>query len=28
LSKSGVQRNATDAVVPKSLWNTNRIMLP
>ena len=28
LSKSGVQRNATDAMVPKSLWNTNRIMLP
>jgi hypothetical protein len=28
LSKSGAQRNATDAMVPKSLWNTNRIMLP
>jgi C-terminal processing protease CtpA/Prc len=28
LSKSGAQRNATDVVVPKSLWNTNRIMLP
>jgi C-terminal processing protease CtpA/Prc len=28
LSKSGAQRNATDGIVPKSLWNTNRIMLP
>jgi hypothetical protein len=28
LSKSGAQRNAADGIVPKSLWNTNRIMVP
>lgn len=28
LSKSSAQRNAADGIVPKSLWNTNRIMLP
>ena len=28
LSKSSAQRNAADGIVPKSLWKTNRIMLP
>jgi len=28
LSKSGAQLNAADGIVPKSLWHTNRIMLP
>ncbi len=28
LSKSSTQPNATDGIVPKSLWKTNRIMLP